>query len=206
MIYQSVLIVVVIKKKDELAQNKNVKGKYRVRSMLKGVFGFAEHQEKATCGLGYKLTLKRNEDEAVIDKAGGIADAGNKNDHFHRYVPHYIPSMQQQSIKSKQFSNKTPTELRYVERSVFMKEVNNQNLRKVKLGSQENMNDPIRIIIRFQQQDKEDSQNLNNDTFCSLFVVSVQCIIGTEKHPDAGILLNYDDDDDDYARGYAQIK
>ena len=33
--------------------------------MLKDVFGFAELQEKATCGLGYKLTLTRNKDDAV---------------------------------------------------------------------------------------------------------------------------------------------
>ena len=112
--------------------------------------------------------------------------------------------MQQQSIKSKQFLDKTPTELRYFERSVFMKEVNYQNLWNFELGSQENMNVPIRIIIGFQQRDRKDSQNLNNYTFCRLFVVGVQCIIGTEKHPDAGILLNYDGDD--YARGYAQIK
>ena len=36
------------RRKDELAQNKNVKGKYHLRSLLKDVFGFAEHQEKAT--------------------------------------------------------------------------------------------------------------------------------------------------------------
>ena len=35
-------------------------------------------------------------------------------------------------------------------------------------------------------------------------VVSAQCVIGSEKNPDAGILLNYDDDD--YSQGYAQIK
>ena len=56
--------------------------------MLKDVFGFAEHHEKATYGLGYKLNLKRNKDEAVIDKAEGIADARNKIDHIHCYVPH----------------------------------------------------------------------------------------------------------------------
>ena len=43
--------------------------------MLKDVFGFAECQEKATYRLCYKLTLTRNNDEAVIDKASGIADA-----------------------------------------------------------------------------------------------------------------------------------
>ena len=70
-------------RKDELAQNKNVKGKNHVSTLLKDVFGFAECQENATYGLGYKLTLKRNKDEAVLDKAGGIADARIKIDHIH---------------------------------------------------------------------------------------------------------------------------
>ena len=41
---------------EELTEEKNVKGKYQLTIMLKDVFGFAEHQEKATHGLGYKLT------------------------------------------------------------------------------------------------------------------------------------------------------
>ena len=192
------------RRQDEMTDNKRVKGKYHVKIMLKHIFGFAEHQEKATYGLGYKLTLTRNKDDAVIDKAGGIADARIRIDHIHWYVPHYTPSIQQQSILSKQILTKTPTELRYVERSVFMKEVNNQNLWNFELGSHENMNVPIWIIVGFQQRDRQDSQNLNNDTFCRLPVVSAQCIIGTEKYPDAGILLNYDNDD--YSQGYHQIK
>ena len=192
------------RRRDELAPNKNVKAKYHLKILLKDVFGFAEHQEKATYGLGYKLTLTRNKDDAVIDKAGGIAEARIRTDHIHWYVPHYTPSIQQQSTLSKQILSKTPTELRFVERSVFMKDVNNQNLWNFELGSHENMNVPIWIIIGFQQRDRQDSQNLNNDTFCRLPVVSAQCIIGTEKYPDAGILLNYDDDD--YSQGYHQIK
>ena len=112
--------------------------------------------------------------------------------------------MSQQAIMSKQILSTTPTELRYVQRSVFMKEVNNQNLWNFELGSQENMHVPIWIFIGFQQQDRQDSQNLNNVTFCRLPVVSAHCVIGTEKYPDAGILLNYDDDD--YSQGYHQIK
>ena len=42
---------------DEMTTNKNVKGKFHLRIMLKDVFGFAEGQEKATYGLGYKITL-----------------------------------------------------------------------------------------------------------------------------------------------------
>ena len=45
------------RRKDELALKKDIKGKYHVKIMLKDVFGFAEHQEKATHGLDYKLTL-----------------------------------------------------------------------------------------------------------------------------------------------------
>ena len=192
------------RRRDELALNKNIKGKYHLKIMLKDVFGFAECQEKATYGLGFKLTLTRNKDDAVIDKANGIADARIKIDHIHWYVPHYTPSIQQQSNLSKQILSKTPTELRYVERSVFMKEVNNQNVWNFEMGSHENMNVPIWIVIGFQQRDRQNSQNLNNDTFCRLPVVSAQCIIGTEKYPGAGILLNYDDDD--YSQGYHQIK
>ena len=112
--------------------------------------------------------------------------------------------MSQQAIMSKQILNKTPTELRYVERSVFMKEVKYQNLWNFELGSQENMNVPIWIIIGFQQQDRQDIQDLKNDTFCRLPVVSAHCVIGTGKYPDAGILLNYADDD--YSQGYHQIE
>ena len=94
-------------------------------------------------------------------------------------MPHYTPSFQRQGILSKQISHKTPTELHYSERSVLMKEVNNQNLWNIELGSQENMNVPICIILRFQRRDRQDSQKLNNDTFCMWPVTSAQGIIGT---------------------------
>ena len=45
------------RRQDAMTDNKNVKGKFHVRNMLRDVFGLAEHQEKATYGLGYKLTL-----------------------------------------------------------------------------------------------------------------------------------------------------
>ena len=48
------------RRKQELTNNKNVKGKYHLRIMLRDVFGFAECQVEATYVLGYKLTLTRN--------------------------------------------------------------------------------------------------------------------------------------------------
>ena len=188
----------------ELTNNKTQKGKYHVRIYLKDVFGFAEYQDKGTYGLCYKLTLTRNFDNAVSNKGNAINIGKVKINAIEWYVPHYTPSMQQQSILSKQILNKTPTEIKYPERSVFMKEINTQNFWTFELGTQEGINIPTWIFVGFQQNDRQTDQNLNSDTFVRLPVISAQVVIGTERYPDSGILLNYDDDD--YSQGYGQIK
>ena len=191
------------RRKRELTNNKTQQGKYHVRINLKDVFGYAEYQQKGTYGLGYKLTLTRNSDNAVLNKVNAINNGRIKINAIEWYVPHYTPSMQQQSILSKRILNKTPTEINYLERSVFMKEVNTQNVWTFELGTQEGINIPTWIFAAFQQNDRQHDQNLNNDTFVRLPVISAQFIIGTERYPDSGNLLNYDDD---YSQGYGQIK
>ena len=188
----------------ELTNNKSQKGKYHVRIYLKDVFGFAEYQEKATYGLGYKLTMTRNTDNAVLNKGNAINNGKIKISAIEWYVPHYTPSMQQQAALSKQILNKTPTEIKYPERSVFMKEVNTQKFWTFELGTKEGINIPTWIFVAFQQNDRQHDQNLNNDTFVRLPVISAQIVIGTERYPDSGILLNYENDD--YSQGYGQIK
>ena len=188
----------------ELTINKTQKGKYHVRIYLKDVFGFPEYQDKGTYGLGYKLTLTRNTNNAVLKKDNAINLGRIKINGIEWYVPHYTPSMQQQSILSKQIINKTPTEIKYPERSVFMKEVNTQNFWTFELGTQEGINILSWIFVAFQQNDRQHDQNLNNDTFIRLPVISAQVVIGLERYPDSGMLLNYDDDN--YVQGYGQIK
>ena len=85
-----------------------------------------------------------------------------------------------------------------------MKEAKNQNLWNFELLSQESMIVPLLIIVGFQQRDRQDSQNLKNNTFCRLPVTSAQCMIGNEFFPGSGILLK--SGDDDYSQGYGQIK
>ena len=187
----------------ELTNNKTQKGKYHVRIYLKDVFGFAEYQEKGTYGLGYKLTMTRNSDNAVLNKTNATNNGKIKINAIEWYVPHYTPSMQQQSILSKQILNKTSTQLQYPERSVFMKEVNTQNFWTFELGTQEGINIPTWIFVVFQQNDRQHNQNLNNDIFVRLPVISAQVVIGTERYPDSAILLNYEVDD--YSQGYGQI-
>ena len=139
-----------------------------------------------------------------MDKVDAINDAKIKISSIEWLVPHYAPSLDQQSIIMKQIKNRVPTELHYIERSVIMHEVKSQKVWQFQIGTQESKNIPIFIKIGFQQEDRENSQNLKKDTFCILTVTSAQCIIGSEKYPDGTILLNYADDD--YSQGYGQIK
>ena len=159
------LIAIVEGRQRELTNNKNRKGKYHVTIMLKDIFGFAEHQEKGTYGLGYKLTLTGNSDNAVLNKANAANNAQIKINSIDWYVPHHTPSLAQEKILMGQIVNKKPTELRHVERSVFMKEVNTQNLWTFELGTPKVINVPIWNVVGFQQSDRQHNENLNNDIF-----------------------------------------
>ena len=150
--------------------------------------------------------MTRNTDNAVLNKDNTVVLGRVKINSLDWYVPHYTVNLEEYTKLMTQIKKNTPTLLHYVERSVFMKEVNIQNLWTFELGSQEGINVPIWIFVAFQQSDRQNDQNLNNDTFYRPRppVTSAQCIIGTEKYPDSGILLNYEDDD--YSQGYGQIK
>ena len=143
-----------------------------------------------------------NTDNAVLNKANATNNGKIKINSLDWYVPHYTPNLEEYDNLMNQIMKKTPTNLHYPERSVFMKEVNTQNLWTFELGTQDGINVPIWIYVVVQQNDKQLDQNLNNDTF-RLPIISAQVIIGTEKYLDSAILLNYNDDD--YSQGYGQI-
>ena len=165
---------------------------------------FQKHQEKGTYGLGYKVTFTRNTDNAVLNKDNAVVVGRVKINSLDWYVPHYSPNLEEYTNLMTQIKKNSPTLHHYPERSVFMKDVNTQNLWIFELGTQERINVPIWIFVAPQQNDRQHDQNLNNDTFIRLAAISAQCIIGTEKYPDSSILLNYNDDN--YSQGYGQIK
>ena len=117
------------------------------------------------------------------------------------------------SIQTKHYTAKYINESDYKEdgyrasisrKIFFLKEVNTQIFWTFELGTQEGINIPITIFLVFQQNERQHDQNLNNYTFIRIPVKSAQVLIGTERYPDTGILLNYDDDN--YSEGYGQIK
>ena len=148
--------------------------------------------------------MTRNTDNAVLNNDNAVGNGRVKISSLDWYVPHYSPSLEEYNKLMNQIKKNSLTLLHYPGRSVFMKEVNTQNLWTFELGTQEGINVPIWIFVAFQQIDRQNDQDLNNDTFYRPLVTSAQCIIGTEKYTDSGILLNYNDDD--YSQGYGQIK
>ena len=153
-------------------------------------------------GLGYKLTLTRNTDNAVLNTDNATHNAEIKIKAIEWYVPLYNPSLEEYKKLMNQIVMKTPTEPNYPEKTVFMKEFSTQNFWTFELGLKEGDNVPIWIYVVFQQSDRQNDHNINNDTFYRMPVTSCQCIIGTSKYPDSGTLLNYNDDD--YSQGFGQ--
>ena len=89
-------------KRTELINNKNQNGDYCVGIMLRDVFGFAEHQQEATYGLGYRLAITRKFKEAALNKAEPIANVKVLINSRDWLVPLYKPCMGQEVIKTHQ--------------------------------------------------------------------------------------------------------
>ena len=99
----------------EIIDNKNLKGNFHVTITLKDIVSFAEHQEKGTYGIGHKLMLPKNNDSVVLNKGNANNNAKIKINSIDWYVPHYTPSLEQQTKLSNQIVRNIPTELKYTE-------------------------------------------------------------------------------------------
>ena len=137
---------------------------------LKDVFAFAEYQEKAAYGLGHKLTSTTNTDNAVLNKDNAINNTKIKINAIEWYVLHFTPSTSNHAIIFRQILSKVPTELQYVERTVFLEEVNTQIFWTFELETQETFNITIWNIIGFQQQRNKEIGKIHRIQKVILFI------------------------------------
>ena len=79
----------------ELTNHKTSKGTFFVKIKLTDVFA---DQEKNTFGLSYTLTLKRNNNNDPIIRANAVDAAKIDTKDIDWYIPHYIPSMENQHL------------------------------------------------------------------------------------------------------------
>ena len=143
------------------------------------MFGFAD-QEKITYGLGYTLTLKWNSTNDVVFRTNGVDAAKVVVKVISWYIPHYVPSLENQQLVLNQILNKVPTELYYTERSVFRKHVKTKNNWTFEIGTSE-ISTPTFVIVGFQARNKIVSQTHDNATFDRLSVSNAVCKIGSEN-------------------------
>ena len=199
-------------RRQELTNNKNEKGTFFVRIKLKDLFGFAD-QEKITYGLGYTLTLKRNTNNDAILRSVGVDAAKVVIKDISWYIPHYVPSLENQQLVMDQILNKDPTELYFTERTVFRKDVNTNSNWTFELGNAGGISNnggsyrescPIFVIVGFQARNKIDSQVHDNAVFDRLPISNPVCKIGSEKYPDDGIECDYDREK--YDQAYSEIQ
>ena len=113
-------------RRQELTNKKTEKRTFFVRMKLKDLFGFAD-QEKIPYGLGYTLTLKRNTNNDANLKGNAVDAAKVVVKDISWYIPHYVPSLENQQLVLNQILNEFPTELFFTERTVFRKDVNTNN-------------------------------------------------------------------------------
>ena len=119
------------------------------------------------------------------------------------YIPHFTPSSENQQIMMDQLLNKDPTELYYMERIVFKKDVNTNNNWTFVLGKS-GESTPTIVIVGFQARNKIDSQTHENSIFDQLPISNAVCKKGSEKNPVDGIESDYDRDN--YREAYQQIE
>ena len=146
-------------RRQELTSNKTEKGTCFVRIKLKDLFGFAD-QEKITYGLGYTLTLKRNSSNDAIIRGKGVDAAKIDVKDLSWYIPHYVPSLENQQLVLNRVLNKDP-KLFYTERTVFRKDVNTNNNWTFELdnsGGEAVQSTPTFVIFGFLARNKIDSQ------------------------------------------------
>ena len=91
--------------RQRLTTNKTEKGTFSVRMKLTDIFGFVD-QEKITYGFGYSLTLKRNNNNDPIFRDNGVDAAKINIKDFAWYIPHYVPSLENQHLVLSQFLKK----------------------------------------------------------------------------------------------------
>ena len=151
--------------------NKTTEVNYHVRIYLKDIFGFASNQDACTYGLGYKLTLQRKSDNNTLShragtKAESLVLAGRFNiEDLSWYIPNFTPSMSNQHLTLAHIVSKAPTDLSFVKRPTYMKDVTTENNWTFELGLGYGVDIPIYVIVGFKQRDQVNQQHRNNYTF-----------------------------------------
>ena len=133
---------------------------------MNNLFGFVKDLEKVIYGLGFKLLLKRNNNNRALFRVNAGADAvANDGNIEIRDIPWCVPSIDPSNdnriIVQKGLNKKNNIDFRYYERKTIYKNVLNATNFLFDLGMKSGMERPQYIIIGFENNNVNDV-NINN--------------------------------------------
>ena len=160
------------------------------------LFGFINDLEKIIYGLGFKLILKRNNNDRalyrVIANPGAVANDSNIEIRDISWcVPSIDPSNDSRIIVQKGLIKKNNVDFSYYERKTFNKNVPNATNFLFDLGMESGMEKPQYIIVGFENNNVNE-QTHDSSTFDIMNVFECYCMIGSESYPEDRMNINYD--------------
>ena len=162
---------------------------------MSDLFDFINDLEKIIYGLGFKLILKRNNNDRALFRVnanpGAVANDGNIDIRDISWCVLIIdPSNYNRIIVQKGLSKKNNVDFSYYERKTFYKNVPNATNFLFDLGMESGKERPQYIIVGFE------NNNVNEQThYASKFdimnVTECFCKIGSEFYPEDRMNINY---------------
>ena len=162
---------------------------------MSDLFGFVNDLEKIIYGLGFKLLLKRNNNDRALYRVnanpGAVANDGNIEIRDISWcVPSIDPSNDNRIIVQKGLSKKNNVDFSYYERKTFYKNVPNATKFLFDLGMERGMERPQYIIVGFENNNVNE-QTHDASTFDIMSVTECYCKIGSEFYPEDRMNINY---------------
>ena len=162
---------------------------------MSDLFGLINDLEKIIYGLGFKLILKRNNNDRALFRVnanpGAVANDGNIEIRGISWcVPSIDPSNDNRIIAQKGLSKKNNVDFSYYERKTFYKNVPNASNFLFDLGMESGMERPQYIIVGFENNNVNE-QTHDASTFDVMNVTECYCKIGSEFYPEDRMNINY---------------
>ena len=162
---------------------------------MRDLFGFVNDLKKIINGLGFKLILKRNNNDRALYRInanpGAVAsDANIKIRDISWCVPSIEPRNDNRIIVQKGLSKKNNVDFSYYERKTFYKNVPNATNFLFDLGMESGMERPQYLIIGFENKNANE-QTHDASTFHKINVTEGYCKICSEFYPEDRMNINY---------------
>ena len=162
---------------------------------MSDLFGFVDHLEKIMYGLGFKLILKRNNNDRVLfrvdaDRAWVANDGNIEIRDISWCIPSTDPINDNRIVVQKGLNKKKNIDFIYYERKTFFKNMPNATNFLFDLGMESGMERPQYIIIGFENNNVNERTH-DASTFDIMNVTECYCKIGSAFYTEDRMNINY---------------